>query len=676
MEKPLNWCEDQELIKLILESKINNCDLVGKPRKKDKDKFIKLNLSWDIETTRIDKSDEKHKEYYSYMYIWQSAIDTTVVIGRTWDQFKEYIDTICDMIPEDLKIICWVHNLSYEMSFFLPRYYEFVSDGFYMEKRQPIYVVYKDCIRFQDSALISGCSLDSTAKEFKLKTKKLKGDLDYNIPRNSKTILDEKTELQYCINDVLILTEFSDYIYNELVPKNYNKIPLTKTQLVLNDIFHNMTYGELKQMGYCRPSFEEYTLVREWLYRGGYVHGNSKYCGKLIENVDSVDFTSSYPSVMLKQYVPVTKFYSRNIRSEEDFNYYLSNYCCYFQATFTNLKAKTNHSIESLNKCMEYSGVITDNGRVYKAETITVLLTELDYKIYELFYDWDSMDIYFFKVSKRGLLPKGLRDTVRKYYIDKATLKNTGQKDTTAYSLAKALLNASYGATVKKINLENWSYKNGQWQLSTEGTAKEIYDKQNKKLKVLSTFYGIWVTSQARYNLLSSVAVINDDVLYNDTDSIKMKNSHKYKDFIDQYNKHQEELNNALDDPIFTGLGYWDLDDGHYSYFKHLGSKRYAYIDKEDNSFHTTISGLKKGVIKSMDDFENGHIVNIIDANKVTSRYNDNYHEDYVTDLQGNTELMSECGSCALYNVGFNLSLSNEYKEFLEVNYGREKITI
>ena len=95
-------------------------DIQGKRKKVDKTIY-----SFDIETTswyilngknyhswQYEKltEDEKEKcECRSCMYIWMFSINTTVYYGRTWQEFKMFIDTLYSFVPE-LKI-CFVHNL-------------------------------------------------------------------------------------------------------------------------------------------------------------------------------------------------------------------------------------------------------------------------------------------------------------------------------------------------------------------------------------------------------------------------------------------------------------------------------------------------------------------------------------------------------------------------------------
>ena len=70
--------------------------------------------SFDIETTRIPEIEQ------SVMYIWQFGLLVNNAIyytyGRTWKEFNTFIDMIHD---SHLRLVVYVHNLSYEFQKFL-----------------------------------------------------------------------------------------------------------------------------------------------------------------------------------------------------------------------------------------------------------------------------------------------------------------------------------------------------------------------------------------------------------------------------------------------------------------------------------------------------------------------------------------------------------------------------
>ena len=55
--------------------------------KKGKVTYYNIPASFDIETSSFMIGEEKH----ACMYIWQFGLNGTVIYGRTWDQFFEFL---------------------------------------------------------------------------------------------------------------------------------------------------------------------------------------------------------------------------------------------------------------------------------------------------------------------------------------------------------------------------------------------------------------------------------------------------------------------------------------------------------------------------------------------------------------------------------------------------------
>lgn len=172
-----------------------------------------LYSGFDIETTNM--IDTKH----AYMYIWQCAVNDLVLLGRTWDEFTLVITILKEFngLCSSKRIIIWIANLSFEFQFIRKRFN--FTKIFAKEQRKPLYAIIDDCIELRDPLPISGGSLAQLAKDFTI-TQKLVGYLDYSILRNSNTPI-KKGELQYSINDVVILKEWSEFIFRVyIIPQN------------------------------------------------------------------------------------------------------------------------------------------------------------------------------------------------------------------------------------------------------------------------------------------------------------------------------------------------------------------------------------------------------------------------------------------------------------------------
>ena len=61
---------------------------------------------------------------------------------------------------------------------------------------------------------------------------------------------------------------------------------------------------------------DEYKMLQR-CFMGGFTHASIKYVGELVEDVTSIDFTSSYPSVMLAEKYPMSKPIKVDLRKED-----------------------------------------------------------------------------------------------------------------------------------------------------------------------------------------------------------------------------------------------------------------------------------------------------------------------------------------------------------------------
>lgn len=642
-------------------------------------KYYKMYCGFDIETTNVFK-DDKH---LAFMYHWQFIICNDdvghVFLGRSWDAFfnlKKRLEAYYNLNTY-IRIIIWVGNLGFEYQY-IRKFFDWDPEDFFArEERHPM-KARTNGFEFHEALTISGGSLEQLAKDYTV-TQKLKGDLDYSIMRNSTTLLTDK-ERDYCINDVVILAEWSKYIFeNYIVPDK--RIPLTKTGILRTET--RQTLIDMKGNDGARiyrkliyeafPDEKTYEKWFRYLFRGGYVHANCLMCGFEIKEVDGYDITSSYPAVMnLFDEYPLTPFKKVSYDPE-----YLKTHACIMTVTFRNIKRRWAHSIESKSKAMELlpskkMPIVIDNGRIAQAGTLTVMLTNVDFNdIYKKFYTWESMEVSEFYISERGFLPLFIRRTLNRHYIEKDNLKRSGRSDTAEYVIAKQRVNSMFGMTVTRIELDKISYDNDadEWKV----LEKELDFSEEIKSQFLLPQWGIWVTALARRALLNVTALITEQigdgsgedgagVIYNDTDSIKVYDpSCKAKKIIEAYNYQIQQRLKAvkLTHEAFKTLGTYDFED-HYQRFKTLGAKR--YLTESNGKIKATIAGLPKKAILNFDGdpfdaFDlDGMTLQADVSLKKTISYNDEHSEAIV-----DGELMQEESSAGIYDISFSMNLDKAY---------------
>lgn len=634
--------------------------------------------AFDTETTSV--IDEQHKA--SYVYVWSFDIYSNGVhhtlIERDLDKLPELLRLLDFVITKKSKqknvsVSVGVHNLPYDFTFIskiLP-----IDRLFAKSKRQPL-MFDSGIFHFVDTLAISGISLDKTGKAY-TRTQKMAGDLDYTLKRNTKTPLTRK-EARYCFNDVKVVTEYLEYLLVTYGVHGF--FPTTKTSIcrrALKESF-NREYPnkdraeEVKDwlMNSLFPdSMQEYDCLIRWLFRGGYTHSNASKTGYILENMKSKDFESSYPSWIAYERFPMSK--PEEVQSNEYERVIKSGVQWYGVFIFENITSKTQHSIESKHKCVSVLNPIIDNGRIKQAEKLTVMLTDLDWKIYRKFYEWKDVScetLYRFPIS--GKLPKYVINPLFNAYTEKTRLKNAGVD----YKDQKAIVNSFYGMMVTTIPSENVTYVD-DWG-SEPMTEEKRRDYARSTL--LSPYWGIYTTAWARYHLLTDVFYkIGNDAVYGDTDSCKYLNPEKHEKVFEKFNRKMAKrrykfcIENDFDMNLMGHLGEL-TDDGNIVKFKTLGAKRYLVLDDQGN-LECTVAGLPKrafnrylhqnkvsDLTEVFDRFDFGlKIKNCKNAHA----YVDNVH-DIITDFNGVSEEMHSGSACVIYPIDFEMK-ETDYTEYL-----------
>lgn len=690
-------------ISRTIKSSVNDllvkCEFIKSKKKNNKVEYANLPASFDIEVSSF--YDEENNKC-ACMYIYVLGINGKVKIGRTWEEFKKDIDEIIKYynVTINRRFIIYVHNLAYEFQFIrkLFDWDEVVS----LDLRKPVYARTVDGIEFRCSYILSNLSLAKVGENLlKYKVEKMKGDLDYELVRHSKTPLTNK-ELGYVINDGLIVMCYIQELIE--VEGNINKIPLTSTGFVRvlckeNCIVGKDKYDYRQLIRKLTMTPEQYLMLKQ-AYQGGFTHANSWRVNRTLYKVSSYDFTSSYPTTLISEKYPMSSGIYLGTINQKQLERAIDMYACLFEITFYNLDDVFifEHYI-SQSKCLELEGEELNNGRVARAKKVTMIITELDYKIIRKNYKWDKIEIRNFTVFIKNYLPTDLVKTILKLYSDKTELKGIEGKEN-EYMRAKSLINSCYGMCVTDPCKDSSLYDSEeQWHMCKNDLVKQIETYNKSWSRFLFYAWGIWCTAYARYNLWTGIFELGKDYVYSDTDSLKILNRESHLDYFETYNKNIiDKMYKALDyhkldrkllsPKNIKGetkmLGIWDYE-GTYDMFKTLGAKR--YILKKGYKIEITISGVNKKngseyLINKYKEPENifnnfqdnlefpGEYLDgeeVKNANgKMTHTYIDIERKGYVIDYLGNKGYYDELTSVHMEKCDYNMSLSEIFKNYLQ----------
>ena len=635
----------------------------------------------------------KGAEYYttcqkvSLVYVWTFSIDDNIFMGRTLEDFVEFLQDLEDAEPY-IKIV-YVHNLGYDFQF-LRNVLQFTK-VFAREKRKPIYAQW-ETYYFRCSYILTRQSLDSWAKNEKLPIKKLVGDLDYNKMRTPKTALNNE-EIDYCIHDVLVM-----YYGLQKYRAKYDHvadIPLTQTGEVRKVIREKMNVKEeYKYRKNCinliPDTLEDYDFLVK-AFCGGYTHSNSVHTGHIIENVKCKDIASSYPTVMCLEKYPMTPF-QRTIPLDKYFNN--DKYSFIIDVTFTNIHSKRWNTFLSLSKCLEISrDYRVDNGRVISASMARVIMTNIDYEIFLQCYNFDDKVVNDFKVSINDYLSPTFVKYILELYRDKTELKGIDEY-AEKYAISKQYINSMYGMMVTKTIIGDIALTDNGWiekPLTSADYDKHISIERKKLSSTFTAFqFGVWVTAYARRNLWRGILALDYDVVYCDTDSIKHIGEHE--DFFEKYNADIEKRENERAkmlgiDPYFFApkdtkgsahrLGIYDTENT-CDKFKTLGAKKYIseYADaRGDARLKMTVAGVRKGAVSqlnSIDDFNTNLVFDEEHAKKLLSCYNDNIPKCVWCRGADDEYISNYRYGITLQPTTYHMSVTPEYAILLVLNARRE----
>ena len=643
--------------------------------------------TYDIETTTIVCDTP-----YGFMYHWQMCIDGISVYGRTWREFGQFLNDLVRQlnIDSENRFVFYVHNLSYEHQFtreFLKKYCGNYT-VFAPQERKPLRVICENGLEFRCSYKLSNMSLaKATGTELGVVHIKAAGDLDYKKLRTPSTDLDD-TEFGYCISDTLSLWE---YIKCKMINNhdNLETIPMTSTGYVRrrcrNACRKNPHYRD-KVFIKTKMTEKVYELLKETA-RGGNTHANRHMSGRIFHEVDSYDVVSSYPTQMVLQKFPMTKFQPYGeIDNKGELRTLLDSKACLFRATFTELKVNQNTTIPyiPLAKVLCHGkGLRMDNGRILQCEYVTITLTDIDYKIISKQYTWKDEYITDMHISEYDYLPEELRGVIMEYYKDKCELKWSIENETDGekleeleyfYGKKKNELNGIFGMTytdpIRETITEN---EDGQWESEPADIASELEKFYKSRNSFLFYAWGVWVTARARDWLQilldtadSSVNGLGMASIYCDTDSCKGVG-------ID------EELINNLNEEIkklcIERKAYVDVNGERYYLglyekenkepireFITLGAKKYCYTDNK--GLHITVSGVNKKLgAKELGDIHNFHTGFIFkEAGGQTLYYNDETEIHMITVCGVEIETASNIG---MVDSTYTLGITDEYGELI-----------
>lgn len=617
----------------------------SRTRRTDRQRYSSAVCAFDIETTRLPEIEQ------SIMYTWQVCIEDCAVYGRTWEEYQDFIYLLTDGLLETDYFIFFVHNLSFEFQF-LAGIFDFAPDDVFFVQSRKVLKCKTGHIEYRCSYLQTSMSLDIFTHRMGVENAKVH-DFDYAKRRYPWTPLTDH-EIDYILSDVVGLVQ-AMHKRMEITNDTLVTLPFTSTGYVRRDLRHAMQAFNKRKLQDLQPTVEIFTMLRE-AFRGGNTHANRYYTGLVLEDVHSIDRSSSYPDCQVNDYFPMGRWKIEAPDCDIDFVLRMckrQNRCILARVAFYGL-----HLIDPRNSCPYLTRdksrciyvedetraqYMYDNGRILYADYLETTVTEIDLKI--ILDQYTFSDMRFIKVAHchAGKLPDEWIACTIDYYKRKTELKDVEGQEL-FYMLAKAQLNAIYGDTVQDPAKHQIKFVNGHEEIEDQPLEELLQESRRHPYKTYS--WGVWTTAHARYRLHEMIVKAQhaidpidgqefDGFVYTDTDSVKYIG--KIPD-VERYNKIRRDASRksgayARDkNGKLHYMGVYE-SEGTYDTFKTLGAKKYCYT--KDGRLYSTIAGVskKEGPVELKNDIDNFRVGFVFhDAAGLESVYNDEDFGEYQID--------------------------------------------
>lgn len=592
----------------------------------DNDSYNDVIIMADTETSKsgmntiIRNSDgTKYEPVYNYIVAWTISIrfyNRNIV--TLYGQKPSHMIKCMTLLHKWMKgqhTIIYFHNASYDLHFlqrFMFKAWGYPTKQLNTKPHYPLFMHFENGLIFKDSLIVAQRSLDKWAKDLDVEHKKAVGKWDYDAIRHQDTPLTQD-ELEYIEHDTLAGVECIQKTMDTL-GKNIVSMPYTATGIPREQCQkRGKAYNAREQFTKVALSFE-LQCIMDFVYHGGYTHGNRHYLNQTITGkIEAEDLSSSYPFALLGEMYPGEQFTKINDCTLQQILEYSDEYAFIFKLVMIKPRLKDyDWPMPSLSKskAVKIINPIEDNGRILGADYISIYLDSVTASVVAEQYTCDNHICTEVYKSKLKYLPRWLTDYIYDCYAQKTYLKGG---DPVQYSIAKATVNSIYGMHVQKPikELINEDYDTGEYirEEWTEEQAEEEYNKYLKKRTSILPFqYGVFCTAYAFRNLFN-LGKCCKTWLYSDTDSVYGIDWDKEK--LQEYNNTAKNklIKNGYGPVLHNNREYWlgiAEPDAVYTEYRYQGAKRYCGRSDDDGELHITVAGVpKRGATCLKDDITN-----------------------------------------------------------------------
>ena len=572
-------------------------------------KFATKYICLDTETSHITNT-------CAWVYQWAVKLGELYVYGRKPSEIVDFMQIVAEHygLSTDKKIILYIHNAAYDLQYlklFL-RQYDPTAEFLAVDSHT---IIQCDVVGFRIicSYKLTNMSLNALAENYADAYAKAVGEIDYDIVRYQDTTL-TASDWFYMFSDVAAQ---DDGIKGYLKMQGYKyafRAPITSTGFVRANCRKAAKAAESWRAEFLesRLDLEMYDLARQ-CFMGGVCIASFKYSNETIrsDKLRHKDFTSSYPARQMLDYFPLgaPSWYGQ-VESVEELDEICNEYCVIFTLTLDNVHIKQGVTAPCIpsSKCIHKENELKLNGKIVSADTLTMVVCELDYKWIKRQYDYnEEIGVDNVLIFERGKMPDWLKTEVFEYFNNKCTLKDV---NVLLYNKSKNMLNGIYGMTATAIIRELFKMDDDYVLTKKPRDEDDRESALNKYYRSYNNFmpyqYAIWTTAHARDALYTMIECVGyDNFLYCDTDSVFYLETPENKKRMDEYAAYCRQR--AIDGGAYVGNKYLGepTDEPQIIEFRALHSKCYAMTEwnKKHKQFelNVVIAGIPKKATKWID---------------------------------------------------------------------------
>lgn len=569
-------------------------------------KYSTKYMCLDTETSHIDNLT-------GWVYQWAIKFGSLYVYGRKPSEIIQFMRDCAEHyeLRDDRKIMIVIHNASYDLQYIkhFIRQYDPTADFLAIDNHS---IIQCDVIGFRIicSYKLTNLSLAVLADKYATTYNKAVGEIDYNLVRYQDSELTIDKDWFYMFSDVAAQ---NDGIEGYLKMQGYRylfRAPITSTGFVRaacrkaaksDDNWRGEFAAsrlDLEQYNLCRQCFMGGVCIASFIYSGVTVRG---------DNLRHKDFCSSYPARQTLDYMPTgAPSWYGEVETEQELNELCEQYCCVFALTLEgNVHIKRGITAPCIpsSKCIHKEGELKLNGKIVYADTLTIIVCELDYKWIRAQYEFDNIGVDKMLIFERGTMPDWLKSEIFDYFKYKCTLEDGD----ILRAKSKNMLNSIYGMTATAIIRETFKMDDDWILHKLDKDEDERESALNKYYRSYNNFmpyqYAIWTTAHARDALYTMIECVGyDNFLYCDTDSVFYIETKENKKRMDAYAA--ECRQKAIEGGGYVGNKFLGepTDEPPLRAFRAIHSKCYAMEEYNKKAgqyeLNVVIAGIPKGATK------------------------------------------------------------------------------